>query len=193
MVRDLDLGKYLTLGDFCECTDTYKAFADSIDPLPQSPRSLESLRFLAEHLLDPLIDHYGLDAFQLTYGFCSSDLRRKLTSTNPATGKPFGRVAPSIDQHVAEELGSSGRAVCKRGGAAADFRIKGISSRTVISWILDSALPFDRLYFYGDDRAIHLSYGPGQSRYLCAFSAANIPEQKSIRDLVLRARQVYQP
>ncbi|GAM62963.1 hypothetical protein JCM19232_4640 [Vibrio ishigakensis] len=27
-------------------------------------------------------------------------------------------------------------------------------------------LPFDRLYFYGKDRPLHVSFGPDQSRYI---------------------------
>ena len=33
----------------------------------------------------------------------------------------------------------------------------------VANWIIAN-LPFDRLYFYGRDRPIHVSYGPEQSR-----------------------------
>ena len=35
--------------------------------------------------------------------------------------------------------------------------------REVADWIIAN-LPFDRLYFYGADRPIHVSYGPQNSR-----------------------------
>lgn len=190
-MRDLRLGRHLKLGDLCECTDTYRTFADSVDPLPKNQKSLEALELLTSRLLDPIIDHFGSDRFKLTYGFCSDDLRRKLVSKNPETGKPYGRVAPKLDQHVAAETLSDGLPICARGGAAVDFRIIGCGSRDVALWIINEGLPFDRLYFYGDDRSIHLSHGPENSRYICAFSEKGLPEKKSIQDLVTRAREVY--
>jgi hypothetical protein len=33
----------------------------------------------------------------------------------------------------------------------------------VAKWIVQS-LPFDRLYYYGKDRPVHVSFGPDQSR-----------------------------
>ena len=35
--------------------------------------------------------------------------------------------------------------------------------REVADWIIAN-LPFDRLYFYGDDRPLHLSIGPQNAR-----------------------------
>jgi len=35
--------------------------------------------------------------------------------------------------------------------------------REVSDWIIAN-LPFDRLYFYADDRPIHLSFGPQNAR-----------------------------
>ena len=70
--------------------------------------------------------------------------------------KEVGRVAPNLDQHAAHELNRNGRKVCERGGAAADFQVAGISSREVARWIVSNTR-FDRLYFYGPDRPIHVS------------------------------------
>ena len=33
--------------------------------------------------------------------------------------------------------------------------------REVANWVAENT-PFDRLYFYGEDRPIHVSYGPEQ-------------------------------
>ncbi|MGD1927667.1 MAG: hypothetical protein ACFB12_02055 [Leptolyngbyaceae cyanobacterium] len=35
-MRSQKLGKYLTLEEFCTCTQTYHKYADQIDPYPQN-------------------------------------------------------------------------------------------------------------------------------------------------------------
>lgn len=187
------IGKHLTLKEFCECTETFKIFASTMNPYPEQDASIQALSELAENILDPIIDHYGRSKFILTYGFCSNDLRRKLTSTNPTTGHAYGRVAPGLDQHLAAEVKRGGNPVCGRGGAAVDFRIEGENSRSVVKWVIEHRLPFDRLYFYGADRSIHISHGPEHSRYICGFSGEKkVPSQRTVRDLVDLARKVFQ-
>ena len=190
-MKDVKMGKHLTLVEFCECTETYKRFASEVNPLPSAPGSLEALQQLGVHVLDPIIDHYGRGRFHLVYGFCSNELRLKLQKKNPETQKPFGRVAPKVDQHMAMETINGTAPYCKNEGAAADFRVSGESSRSVVSWIIENRLPFDSLYFYGDDRAIHISYGPQNRRQIWAFSEKKMPTKRPIRDLVARAREVY--
>ena len=36
-MQDQPLGKYLTLEEFCTCTQTYRRYADQIDPYPKKP------------------------------------------------------------------------------------------------------------------------------------------------------------
>ena len=48
--------------------------------------------------------------------------------------------------------------MCERGGAACDFIVDDEDMREVAEWIVAN-LPYDRLYFYGSDRPIHVSYG----------------------------------
>lgn len=185
------LGRHLTLNDFCNCTTTYKLFQSQIESSPQQKESISALKALAIELLDPLIDHYGRERFKLTYGFCSNDLRKKLESKNPETGKRYGRVSPRDDQHMAHELNSKGNPYCKRPGAACDFRIEGEDSYQVIAKIIDLALPFDRIYFYGHDRSIHLSHGPDHCRYLCGFNNKDVPAIRPVKELRERAKKVY--
>ena len=94
----LPIGQYLTLGELCTCTHTYQQYHQSIDPFPQSLESLEALTTLCTHLIDPIIQHFGKAQFELTYRFCSVDLKRFLAQTNPATGRKNGRVDPSLDR-----------------------------------------------------------------------------------------------
>jgi hypothetical protein len=82
------LGKYLTLAEFCTCTQTYQRFADQIDPFPKNlNETLPALDALCQYIIDPVIDGFGRDSpsaeadasrterlrqrFLLTYGFCS--------------------------------------------------------------------------------------------------------------------------
>ena len=187
------IGAFLTLRDFCTCTKTYSRFQESIDPWPLAPESLDALRGLATHLLDPIIAHFGATRFHLTYGFCSDSLRRHLVRKDPATGKPYGRVAPALDQHMAHETNAKGGPFGKRQGAASDFRIEGVSAREVLRWVIQTRLPFDRVYYYGEDRSLHVSWGPDHSRYLCGFNSKNVPSAEPVRDLVHLVREVYLP
>jgi hypothetical protein len=51
----------------------------------------------------------------------------------------------------------------------------------VAEWIAANT-PFDRLYFYGKDRPIHVSYGPEQKRefidMVCGPSGKLIPKRR---------------
>ena len=102
-------------------------------------------------MLDPVIDWFGM--IQLTYGFCSPALARQIP----------GRIDPKRDQHAAHERNRLGNPVCPRGGAAVDFIITDEDMLEVAHWVVEHT-PFDRLYFYGADKPIHVSYGPEQAR-----------------------------
>jgi hypothetical protein len=184
------LGKYLCLEAFCTCTQTYRRYRDQIDPFPQNlEETLPALQHLNQFILDPIIDNFGLDNFQLTYGFCSNDLRKYLEKKDPETGEKNGRVAPKLDQHMAFERNQQGQLYCQRLGAACDFYILNTSSDRVIDWILSARLPFDSLYFYGSDRPIHISYGSQHKRAIWTFNASKQPTQKGIEVWVKQAKQ----
>lgn len=148
-VPDLDVhcGKYLTYRALIECGETQQRLG--IKNLPENTASYTALYELATAILDPVIDYFG--AIRLTYGFCSNNLQKEVTS----------RVAPRLDQHAAEELKRSGKPVCDRLGAAVDFYVEDEDMEEVARWIIDN-LPFDRLYYYGRSRPLHVSYAaPG--------------------------------
>ncbi|MBW4542652.1 MAG: hypothetical protein KME43_26520 [Myxacorys chilensis ATA2-1-KO14] len=187
------LGRYLSLEDFCTCTKTYRKFVDSfatrgrarINPYPQNTEeTIPALQALCQHLLDPIIDHFGKERFQLTYGFCSKDLKRFLSQKDPETGIKNGRVDPSRDQHMAHEVNRNGRYYCDRLGAACDFRIVDLESDRLVEWILEQRLPFDSLYFYGSDRPIHISYGMQHKQEVWAFTPEGTPTKKGMTNLI---------
>jgi hypothetical protein len=113
--------------------------------LPKQPDSYTALYELATNVLDPVIEYFGM--IELTYGFCSPELSKKI----PA------RIAPKLDQHCAHELNSKKNLICERLGAAVDFIIEDENMKEVAKWIMQNT-PFDRLYFYGENRSIHVSY-----------------------------------
>jgi hypothetical protein len=41
-------------------------------------------------------------------------------------------------------------------------------------------LRFDSLYFYGDERPIHISYSPQQKRAIWTFGASGVPTRQGI-------------
>ena len=115
--------------------------------LPKEPESWTALSALAVAILDPLADRFG--AIELTYGFACPALTRHV----------HGRIAPGLDQHAAHERNRKGGLVCTRGGAAVDLRLPGMDAVEVARWIARS-LAFDRMYLYGNDRPLHVSFGP---------------------------------
>ena len=127
----------------------------SVDPQPPGSRLdadypengvlIPRRNTLAANVLDPVIEYYG--SIRLTYGFCSNSLRKHIKA----------RVAPKLDQHSACELNSRGQLVCPRRGAAVDFIVEDEDMSGVVKWISDN-LSFDRIYYYGPDRPIHVSF-----------------------------------
>jgi hypothetical protein len=97
------------------------------------------------------VEYYG--AIEITYGFCSAALARQIE----------GGIAPKLDQHAAHELNRRGQLICERGGAAVDFLIRDEDMFEVSEWIA-AHLPFDRLYYYGPARPVHVSFGPQAKR-----------------------------
>jgi len=116
-----------------------------INNLPLSPDSYLALKLLAENILDPVVHRFG--SIELTYGFCSANLRKIISK----------RVAHNLDQHAAHEINRNGNYVCKRLGASVDFKLRDMDMFEVAKWV-NSKTPFDRLYFYGSSRPIHVSF-----------------------------------
>ncbi len=137
-------GKYFRFHDFIECGET-QARTGLINA-PRSPETFSALVDLSTFVLDPVIDYFGM--VKLTYGFCSPELGRAIR----------GGIDPSRDQHASYEENTRGRRVCQRGGAAVDFVVEDESMLEVARWVVENT-PFDRLYYYGDSRPIHVSYG----------------------------------
>ncbi|WP_242024335.1 hypothetical protein [Trichocoleus sp. FACHB-591] len=184
-VMTMKLGKHLTLEEFCTCTQTYRKYAEKINPYPKNQKeTILALQTLCQQIIDPVIENFGRKRFQLTYGFCSMDLKRFLSQKDPETGVKNGRVAPSRDQHMAHELNRNGKYYCDRLGAACDFRIIGLESDRLVDWTLEHQLPFDSLYYYGSDRPIHISYSPQHRRSIWAFTDKGVPTKKGIEDWI---------
>lgn len=146
---DSPCGHYLTYRQLIECGETQQAIG--LLNIPKQADSYTALFELATNILDPVIDYFGM--IRLTYGFCSHELGKLIKK----------RVAPKLDQHAAHELNTQKNHICPRLGAAVDFIVEDENMREVADWIAENT-PFDRLYFYGDARPIHVSFGPEQKR-----------------------------
>jgi hypothetical protein len=144
-------GEYLTFRDLINCGETQAR--TGIDNLPTEMESWEALKALSEAILDPVIKNFG--PVELTFGFCSPELFKAMTSPK--------RSAHKLDQHHSHERNTRGNLVCDRLGAAVDFSVAGESMIEVAKWVVSNT-KFDRLYVYGDDRPIHVSYGPDRTR-----------------------------
>ncbi|MGR5551393.1 hypothetical protein ACPV5Y_02440 [Vibrio alfacsensis] len=122
-----------------------------------SADSHAQLLLLQDEILKPLSE---LGNISITYGFTCHALLRYILKNSP------GDMAPDIDQHASIELNSRGNRICKRDGAACDFYVEGYENRMdEVAKYICMNLEFDRLYFYGKDRPIHISIGPQNTRY----------------------------
>ncbi|BBA35316.1 peptidase M15A [Methylocaldum marinum] len=144
-IPDLDdpCGRYFTYRQLIECGETQAR--TGLPNRPKEPDSYSALYDLAINILDPVIDYFGM--IELTYGFCSPELGKQI----PA------RIAPELDQRAAHELNRKGKSICPRLGAAADFLVRDEDMAEVARWIMAN-LPYDRLYYYGSDKPVHVSY-----------------------------------
>ncbi len=150
--------RYFTFAQLIECGDTWhrqRAAGSPVANLPTKAATWEGISALARAILDPL--HERFDSVEITYGFAAPSLTRHIP----------GAIAPALDQHAGAEPSPRGGPLCPRGGQACDLRVPGVSSLEVARWIR-THLPFDRLYLYGPDRALHVSHGPDDARSACA-------------------------
>lgn len=158
---DAPCSRHLRWRQLVQCGQTWARLATTpaaCANLPLQPATWQGLQQLAAAILDPLIDRFG--PVELTYAFAGPSLLRHIA----------GRIAPALDQHAGSELNRAGRLVCSRGGQACDLLVPGVPA-TAVAQFIASQLPFDRLYWYGDDRPLHVSHGPQHSRAMWAMVA----------------------
>ncbi|GAD80233.1 hypothetical protein [Vibrio ezurae] len=121
--------------------------------------STQYLQQLTSDIIVPLQKQFG--TLHISYGFNSAELLRWLTKHSP---KDMG---PKIDQHASMELNLRGNRICKRDGAACDITLSEYENRmNEIAKFIIEHLNFDRLYYYGANRPLHVSIGPDNTRYV---------------------------
>ncbi|HNH47294.1 MAG TPA: hypothetical protein PKY30_09665 [Myxococcota bacterium] len=145
--------------DLLHSTDTLRLLAargEVLENRPLQPETWEAIRHMEELLLQPLFHHVG--PFHISYGFAGPTLLRAIRAQAFLEGRN-PQIAPHLDQHCGYERSRSDRRICTRDGLAVDLRVPDRSSDDVAAWIIKN-LPFDRLYLYGPDRPLHLSWAP---------------------------------
>lgn len=153
-------GVHFTFRQFIECGETWER--TRLANIPWQAATFNALHALATNILDPVIDYFGM--IRLTYGFASAALAKEIP----------GRIAPRLDQHAGHELNRAGKPICDRLGAAVDFLVEDEDMIEVAKWITIN-IPFDRLYVYGPDRPIHVSYGPKGIQQVVVMSPTSTP------------------
>jgi len=144
--------KHFKYSDFINCGETQNK--TQLRNLPQDSRTIAAIESMAMSILDPVVENFG--EIKLTYGLCANDLLLHIKK------RPSPGIAPQLDQHAGYEVNSKNNRICKRDGFACDFYVPNTDSLTVAKWIV-SHLLFDRLYFYGKNRPIHISIAPENS------------------------------
>lgn len=146
---DSQCGAHFTYRQLIECGETQQR--TKMPNVPQQPDTYTALHDLAVAILDPVIDYFGM--IELTYGFCSARLAKAIKAN----------IAPYLDQHAGHEKNRLGNPICSRLGAACDFLVRDEDMEEVAKWIIVNT-PVDRLYFYGKDRPIHVSFSETPAR-----------------------------
>ncbi len=144
-MRERSLSAAFTAADLCCAGETWRRIRIVNEPCQQE--SWAALAALCELILEPVLARFGRP--DITYGFTSPQLIREIPAHS----------APRLDQHASYEINSRGKRICERGGAAVDIAIADVPSDRLAIWIAEN-LPFDRIYFYGADRPLHVSHGP---------------------------------
>tara|TARA_A100001015_G_scaffold202510_1_gene226188 strand:+ start:7057 stop:7590 length:534 start_codon:yes stop_codon:yes gene_type:complete len=161
--------KYFRFNDFFECSDTYKK--SSILNIPKQQETYDAIKYFSSEILDKVKDKF--EDVTLTYGFCGFELSKVIKKN----------IYPKTDQHAGYEKNSKNNFICERKGFAADFFVKNISSLKVAQWIVMNC-KFDRIYFYGNDKPIHVSINETSSKKIVLMKIYNIrrvPKNISIR------------
>ena len=140
--------KYFRYVDFIECSDTQKKI--QVDNRPKELQTYEAISHLSKTIMDPIFEHFGKP--EITYGLCSHNLQKHIKKS----------VAHNLDQHAGSEKNSKGNLICPRQGFAVDFKIANKTADHVAKYIVRQ-LNFDRLYFYGKNRPLHVSATLGQT------------------------------
>lgn len=129
----------------------------NIENKPSTSDSKSALEQLVIEILLPIEREFRRP--KITYGFTSPELKRYIAKHSPQG------TAPELDQHASCELNSQNNEICKRRGAACDFIVDDISMAVVVRYIVEH-LNFDRIYYYGDDRPVHVSVSEQLNKHL---------------------------
>ena len=144
--------------DLICCGETYSQ--EQLVNLPEQEETWAAIKMLATTILDPVQEHFG--TVHLTYGLSTPSLtsairkRAKKHDTTP-------HIYPLVDQHAGHETNRNGVPICPDLGLACDFFCAEHSSDLIAEWIIRHC-DFDKLYFYGTNKPLHVSIGPKQRR-----------------------------
>ncbi len=150
-----------------------------INNYPIAVESKKSTLLLVEKILIPINKAFG--ELNITYGFVSAELNRYIQK-NSSSG-----TAPYLDQHSASELNNANSLICNRHGLACDFLVKGYEKNMeeIMSFIVNN-LDFDKVYYYGNNRPLHVSIGNNFEKHLQIMNVSDkgrrIPGRKAYGD-----------
>ena len=146
---DEKCSRYHTYRSLIDVSDTWAKYR--IDNRPKQLETYAAIKELCIQILDRVFEEFG--PLTISYGFASTELDRLVRL------QPRPNTTRRSDQHAGHELNRRGLPYCSRLGQACDFKINGVSSLKVATWVANHT-PYDRLYWYADDRPIHISFGP---------------------------------
>lgn len=153
------------------------------DNQPIETNTKKAIIELVSYVLLPLEQKFG--NIEITYGFTSANLNRFVQKYAP------DGTCPELDQHAGEELNLKNNLICNRNGVACDFYISDMLNdcRPIVAYIVEN-LEFDRLYYYGKNHPIHISFGKKNIRHFQVMNTSTkgrrIPGQKACAEKALK-------
>lgn len=157
-----------------------------INNFPVEKESIEAIASLLVDILIPIQKKFG--DLEITYGFVSKELNTYIQK-NSRSG-----TSPSIDQHSSHEINSNKVTICNRGGAACDFYVSSHKHEMhyIVGFIVAN-LDFDKIYYYGKDRPIHLSVSKNMQKHLQIMNISEngrrVPGKKAYGDAAISLAQ----
>ena len=161
MPKDIKMpcSKYFTYSELIECSDTFKKV--SVNNIPRDNKTYDAMEYISREILDKVETEFG--GLKLTYGFCGAELAKEIPKN----------IYPRTDQHAGFETNKNGKRLCERDGFACDFYLENISSLSLARWVIKNC-KFDRLYYYGADKPIHVSVSDKPTRQIVLMKFKNI-------------------
>ena len=138
--QNIRVGKYFMLSDFLYSEQAVMKGIPNCPPLVDGGKEIESIKGLCKAILDPVVDEFG--CISITFGYTSPALAAKINFT------PYLHNCCPVKAKRATIA------------AACDILVhsRADDPRSVLHWIRDSQMEYDRLILYPDSSIVCIAW-----------------------------------